>query len=141
MKKFMILLVLLVAPAVMLVAQEIEPPSDVFDAVGSFKEYMATFGGLVVLSVFFTGFFNGIFQVLSSTVRLIISWVVPVILALLAGFLLNIGFLAESPWWLIILYGFGAGLVGNRGYDLAIIQQIILFIETLLGNKAVKPQF
>lgn len=114
---------------------QVEPPTDIFDAIGSFETYMATLGGVAVLSVFMTGFINGLFKVTSSTIRLVVSWVVPVVLTALAGLILNIGFLADVQWWLVLLYGFGAGLVANRGYDLNTIKQIILFIETLFGNK------
>jgi|AntDeeMinimDraft_5_1070356.scaffolds.fasta_scaffold69951_1 hypothetical protein len=139
MKKFMIFLVMFVL-VIPVIGQVVEPPSDIFDAVANFKTYMASLGGIAVLSLFITGLINGSLQVLKKWMRLAVSWGVPILLAFIGGYLLKIGFLYDAEWWLVILYGFGAGLMANRGYDVDVIQNIILFIESLLGNKAVRDE-
>lgn len=133
-------MVLMFLPLTLLFSQYVDPPTDVFDAVANLQTYMATLGGIVILSIFVVGLINGLFRVLNSNIRLLISWLVPITLTLVLGNLLGIGFLDGAPWWVAILYGLGAGLIANRGYDIKTVQQIILFIESLLGNKYINSK-
>ncbi len=136
MKRFMFIFALLIVATVGLVAQ-VEPPTDIGDVVVNINTWMGSLAGLAALSVFATGFINGLFQNVKGWVRQIISWVVPILLAVLLGTLLNIGFLGDEPVAIAILYGLGAGLVSNGLFDIPVVKAIIVFLEQHLGNKEI----
>jgi hypothetical protein len=135
MKKYFFLLTGLFFLTINLIAQEVKPPTDIADAVSNLNVYLASLAGIAVLSTFLTGFFNGVFVNISSLVRRLVSWLVPVVITLVLGNLLNIGFLAELPWYTAVLYGIGAGLISNGIFTIQFVQEMIFFIEGLFGNK------
>lgn len=138
MKKF-VLLFLMMLLAVPIIAQVIDPPENIVDVVGNIDGYMGSLLGLALLSTFLTGIVNGWLKVVKDWIRQVISWVIPIIIAVVLGFLLNFGFLAEEPWYIAVLYGLGAGLVSNGLFDINFVHVAVKWVEGLLNSKINKP--
>lgn len=117
-----------------LIAQ-VEPPTDIPDLIENFDILMGSLAGISAISLFITGILNGLLKTQISWVRQLISWVVPILLSTVFGFWLNIGFLADAPLYIALLYGLGAGLISNGLFDVSFVNSLILFIEKQLGNK------
>jgi len=134
MKKFMFILMLFVL-VLPIVGQEIEPPDDFIDVVTNFEGYIGSLLGLGFLSIWLSGLLNGWFKFTKDWPRRVVSWLVPILIAFVVGFLLKIGFLAEKPWYITLLYGFGAGLFSNGLFTIDFIKTAVTMIEGWLGNK------
>jgi len=132
MKKVLFLFVALFA-LLPLFGQEIEPPTSWVDLIGNLDVYLGALGGLAAASVFITGAFNGLFNITKSWVRQLVSWLVPIVIAVIVGNFLNVGFLAEEPFFIAILYGLGAGLVSNGLFDVGFVNTLIKWIEGLIN--------
>lgn len=136
MKKVMMIFALITFATIGLVAQ-VDPPGDIGDVVVNIDKWMGSLAGLAALSVFVTGIINGLFQNLTGWLRQLISWVVPIVIAVVVGTLMGIGFLAEESIYIALIYGLGAGLVSNGLFDIPFVTKLIVFIEKLLGNNKI----
>ena len=87
----------------------------------------ATLGGLAAGSVIISAAFIKLFKATKSWVRQLISWLVPIAL-MVAGNLLNIGFMSEFTWLMTVAYGLGAGLASNGIYDIEKVQALLALI-------------
>lgn len=83
----------------------------------------ATFVAFVSGVIFITDALNRLFKSSSSNVKLIVSWVVSIVLAIV-GFVLQLGFFADcgtpdmwQAWVKAVLIGLGSGLCANKIYD------------------------
>lgn len=133
MKRFIAFFIIAIV-AIPIIAQPIEPPADWAAVVDNFWIWFGNLAGLAALTTFIAGFLNGVLKASGKFVRQLVAWVVAVVLAWLSV-LLNIGFLAEAQWYMVVLYGVGAGFVANGFFDVGLIQAIILAIESAVGNK------
>ena len=136
MKKVMLFLALFLAPIMLLVAQDVEPPETLVDVISNLEGFMGSLLGLSFLSVWVTASVNGLLKFTDAVVRQLVSWLTPIVLALALGTAMNIGFLAEEPFYTAILYGLGAGLVSNGVFDIAFVKTAVLWLElNLFKNK------
>lgn len=134
--KKMIMFLMLLFPIVMLVAQEVEPPETLVDVISNLDALMGSLLGLSFLSVWATAAVNGLLKFTDSIIRQLISWLLPIALAVVLGTLLDIGFLADKPIYTAVLYGLGAGLISNGIFDIAFVKTAVLWLEmNLFKNK------
>lgn len=134
MKRFLFSVIMLLGVFSLPLMAQVEPPADWLEVVEGFSNWFGIFAGLVALTTFVAGFFNGLFKMTKPFARQAVAWVVGVVLALIGNFI-NLGFLAEATWIMTVLYGFGAGLAANGTFDTPLVQAVILAIEQALGNK------
>jgi len=123
MKKFFIAMFLLLLP-VAIFAQEPQPPTSWVDVIANFNVWFATLAGIAAVTVFVAAAVNAIFKVTKKIVKQIIAWLIAIVLVFV-GSLLNIGFSADFPWLTTLAYGFGAGLVANGMFDVAMVQTLL----------------
>lgn len=135
MKRFFGIVFMLLLIGLPILAQVVDPPSNLGEAITNINTYMGTFYGLAALSVFVTGLFVGLFKVTNKVVKQVIAFIVPVALAVVVGNIFKIpsdGFLADISWWKAVIYGLGAGL-GSMG--LFSIDIIGTFIQSIFNYK------
>ena len=106
----------------------------------------ATFVAFVSGILFVTEAVNKLFKVESSTVKLIISWVLSLGLAAF-GFALQLGIFADcgavdtwQGWTKALLIGLGGGLCANQLYDREEIWKLLEMIFSLFGKKTITKQ-
>lgn len=133
MKRLMMFFLLIGFVAFPMIAQEVDPPGNWGDVIDNFGMWFGTLAGIAALTTFIAGVVNGLLKVTKTFLKQFVAWVIAILLAVLAN-LVNLGFLAGSTWLMTILYGFGAGLVANGIFDVAIIKALILAIESQLNK-------
>jgi len=133
MKRLLMFFMFVGIVAIPLIAQEVEPPTDWGQVIDNFGAWFGTLAGIAALTVFLGGVVNGLLKITGKVGKQIIAWVIAILLAL-AGNLVNLGFLAEATWLMTLIYGFGAGLVANGIFDVAIVHALILAIESALNK-------
>ena len=74
--KGVLLMLLLMIPFGILIAQAIEPPTDVVDLVVRFDTFVASLAGYAAVAIFLTGLINGWSKITKSWMKQAISWVV-----------------------------------------------------------------
>ena len=112
------LIFLMLVMVIKLVAQAVEPPTDIVDLVVRFDVFIGSLAGYAAVSIFLTGLINGWIKVVKSWVKQVVSWIVPVILVVIVSLILKAGFLAGEPFIKVFLFGAGAGLVSNGIFDI-----------------------
>lgn len=133
MRKIMILLFMLVLSLPILA--QVQPPENAVDVITNIDLYIGSLLGLAFLSTWIVGIVNGWLKVNQAWIRQAISWAVPIVLAVVLGFLLKLGFLAGEAWYITILYGLGAGLVSNGIFDIGFVKTAVLWLEQLINSK------
>ena len=137
--KGVLLSLLLLLPFGMLIAQAVEPPTDVVDLVVNFNTFVASLAGYAAVSIFLTGLLNGWSKITKSWMKQAISWVVPVVLVVAVSLLLKAGFLAGESFIKILIFGLGAGLVSNGIFDIGFVNTIVNWVVLKVGG-VVKPK-
>jgi len=130
MKKFLILF-LTMFMALPLIAQVVDPPTDIIEVITNLDGFMGTLVGLAGLAIFISGLVIQLLSVTNKIWKQVISWLVPILLALVLGVWLNIGFLAEETIWVGLLYGLGAGLVSNGLFDIPFVKALLTYIFSI----------
>ncbi|KKM19910.1 hypothetical protein LCGC14_1650850 [marine sediment metagenome] len=133
MKKIMLFVMFIGFVAFPMFAQEVEPPGNWGEVIDGFGSWFGSLALIAALTIFVAGVLNGVLKVTKKFPKQLIAWLVAVGLACL-GNLINLGFLAEATWLMTVLYGFGAGLVANGLFDVAIVHAIILAVESALNK-------
>jgi hypothetical protein len=128
------LVFLLLVLVVKLVAQAVDPPTDVVDLVVNFNTFVGSLAGYAAVTIFLTGLINGWSKITKSWVKQIVSWVVPVILVAVVSLVLKAGFLAGQPVIKILIYGLGTGLVSNGIFDIGFVNQMVNWIVEKVGG-------
>jgi hypothetical protein len=132
--KGVLLSLLLLLPFGILIAQAIEPPTDVIDLVVRFDVFIASLAGYAAVAIFLTGLINGWSKITKSWMKQVISWVVPVILVVVVSFLLKAGFLAGENFIKVLIFGLGAGLVSNGIFDISFVNTFIGWVVEKVGG-------
>lgn len=127
MKKMLLVLVFSLFTGIAVLAQ-VDPPTDIVDAISNLDLYLGSLAGLAALSVFVSAFFIKLFKVIKTGLKIVISWLIPIVISVGIGNLLNIGFLADETILIAVLYGLGAGLVSNGIFDVPFVQTFLEFI-------------
>ena len=131
MKKFLVLVIALLAlVCVPAIAQEVINPENPPEVGWGFD----TFTALTALTALAISFVVEIckrgFPNLPSFIKQIVSWLIGIAVALV-GWWLELGFLSGLNWYIVLAYGFGAGLIANGVFDTG----IVTWIFGLLGMK------
>ena len=134
MKKLKLILLFLVIPIVAMIAQVVDPPTNVVDLVTDFNVFVGSLAGYAAFSVFVTGLINGWVKITKSWLKQVVSWLVPIILTVGVTFVLKTGFLEGEPILKVIIYGFGAGLVSNGLFDISFVNTAVAWIVNALGG-------
>jgi len=132
--KGVLLVFLLLIPFGILIAQAIEPPTDVVDLVVRFDTFIASLAGYAAVAIFLTGLINGWSKITKSWMKQVISWVVPIILVVVVSFLLKAGFLAGENFIKVLIFGLGAGLVSNGIFDISFVNTFIGWVVEKVGG-------
>jgi hypothetical protein len=132
--KGILLVFLLLIPFGILIAQAIEPPTDVIDLVVRFDVFIASLAGYAAVAIFLTGLINGWSKITKSWMKQVISWIVPVILVVVVSFLLKAGFLAGENFIKVLIFGVGAGLVSNGIFDISFVNTFIGWVVEKVGG-------
>lgn len=119
--------------ALPVLAQEVEPPTDWLEVVEGFSGWFGSMAGIAAVTIFISGFLNGLFKISGKFGRQLVAWLVAIVLSIV-GNLVNLGFLAEATWLMTVIYGLGAGLVANGLFDIGLVKAIILAIESQLNR-------
>jgi hypothetical protein len=123
MKKVFMFLFLLLAVPIAMFAQVIEPPTNWVELFANLNTWLASLSGVAAVTVFLTAAVNTLFKTTGFWKQLV-AWVIAIIL-LVAGNLLNIGFMAQLNWLNTIIYGVAAGFIANGIFDLEFIKVIL----------------
>lgn len=89
-----------------------------------FTTLFATLAGLAAGSVVITATLTTWLKITKGWAKQLVSWLIPIIVVI-AGNLLNIGFMAEFTWLATFVYGLGGGLVSNGIFDVDLVQKIL----------------
>ncbi len=128
------LVFLLMVMVMRLVAQVVDPPTDIVDLVVNFDVFVGSLAGYAAVSIFLTGLLNGWFKITKSWVKQIVSWAVPVVLVAVISLLLKAGFLAGESFIKVLVFGAGAGLVSNGIFDIAFVNTMVNWVVTKVGG-------
>jgi len=109
-------------------AQDITPPESIPEVFTGLSVYLGSLAGVAALSVFVTALITTSFTIVKWLKR-VISWLVPIIIVVGAGYLFHFGFLAEAPFLTVLLYGLGAGLVSNGLFDIELVQAVLVALK------------
>ena len=132
--KGVLLVFLLLIPFGILIAQAVEPPTDVVDLVVRFDTFIASLAGYAAVAIFLTGLINGWSKITKSWMKQAISWVVPVLLVIVVSFLLKAGFLAGENFVKVLIFGLGAGLVSNGIFDISFVNIAVNWVVEKVGG-------
>lgn len=132
--KGILLVFLLLIPFGILIAQAVNPPTDVIDLVVNFNTFIGSLAGYAAVSIFLTGLINGWSKITKSWMKQVVSWVIPTALVIIVSLLLKMGFLADESFVKVIIFGLGAGLVSNGIFDIAFVNTMVNWIVTKVGG-------
>jgi len=133
MKRLMMFLGFLFIPIMVFCQQDSisigQPPmQDIWTIIINFKEWMATFSGVVVATTIFVSLLVGVLKVEKKLIKQFIAWGVAIIL-LVGTDLLNIGYAKDFPILLAVLHGFAAGLAANGFSTVEVWKSLLTAIE------------
>ena len=132
--KGVLLSLLLLLPFGMLIAQVVDPPTDVVDLVVNFNTFVGSLAGYAAVAIFLTGLINGWSKLTKSWMKQVVSWVVPVILVVVVSLLLKAGFLAGENFIKVLIFGLGAGLVSNGIFDIGFVNIAVNWVVEKVGG-------
>ena len=139
-KRFMLLfgfLVLLIIPV--LAQGEVPEIPDVNYLVANFGILMLTAAGVAAIASFLGEALVRLFKMTGKVGKIIVVIVLAIALSFI-GSLVNIGYLAEAPWWQTGIWGIFSGVVaaGLRGTNLLFFKSIVEFLIGLILQKESK---
>jgi len=140
MKRLMLLFGLLVLMFLPALAQgEVPVIPDVDYLVGNFGILMGTFLGVAAIASFLGEMLIRLFKMTGNTGKIIVVFALAVAISFL-GSIINVGYLAEAPWYQVGLWGMlsGATAAGLRGTNLLFFKSVIEFIIGLILQKEPK---
>lgn len=123
-KLFFALFMLLSIP---LFAQEVNPPTDWLDLFANFNTWLASLAGVAAVTVFLAGAVNTLFNT-TGFVKQLVAWIIAIVL-LIAGNLVNLGFMADLSWLHTIIYGVAAGFIANGIFDIEFVKVILRLLK------------
>lgn len=123
-KLFFALFMLLSIP---LFAQEVNLPTDWLDLFANFNTWLASLAGMAAVTVFLAGAVNTLFKT-TGFVKQLVAWIIAIVL-LIAGNLVNLGFMADLSWLHTIIYGVAAGFIANGIFDIEFVKVILRLLK------------
>ena len=116
-------LILLIGIAIPAIAQEVEPPANWLDLFANINVWLGSLAGVAAVTVFLAAALNSLLKT-SGFVKQLVAWIIAIIL-LVAGNLINLGFMAELNWLHTLVYGIAAGFVANGIFDIALVKLLL----------------
>jgi len=123
MKRLMMFLILLIAIAIPAIAQEVEPPANWLDLFANINVWLGSLAGIAALTVFLAAALNTLLKTAGFWKQLV-AWLIAIAL-LVAGNLINMGFMAELTWLNTLVYGVAAGFLANGIFDIALVKLLL----------------
>ncbi len=123
-----ITIIIMVAFALPVMAQDVPVPDDVMDVITNINVYFGSLLGVSVLTAFIAALLTGILKVEKKFLKQLIAWVVAIILIVVSD-LLNYGFAADFSILKAIIYGLGAGLAANGIFDIPVIKTVLDYVD------------
>ena len=117
---FLIMLIAFTVPAI---AQEVEPPTNWLDLFANINVWLGSLAGVAAVTVFLAAALNTLLKT-SGFVKQLVAWIIAIVL-LVAGNLVNLGFMAELNWLHTLAYGIAAGFVANGIFDIALVKLLL----------------
>jgi hypothetical protein len=122
MKKLMFLVFLMLL-SIPIIAQVVEPPANWLDLFANINKWLGSLAGIAAVTVFLAAAVNTLLKT-KGFVKQLIAWILAIIL-LVAGNLVNMGFMAELSWLNTIIYGVAAGFIANGIFDVELVKLIL----------------
>ena len=140
-KYFLIIFGLLFLFVGIVLAQDPEVPviPDVNYLVSNFGILMGTAVGIAAIASFLGEGLVRLLKMTGKVGKIVVVMVLAVALSFIGG-LINIGYLAEAPWWQTGIWGLFSGVVaaGLRGTNLLFFKSIVEFLIGLILKKEPK---
>ena len=137
MKRFFALFTILILGSIAILAQ-VDPPviPDTEYLISNFGILMATAVGVAAIASFIGEFFVRLFKMSGKVGKIIVVMILAIALSFL-GSLINVGYLAEAPWWQTCIWGVFSGVVaaGLRGTNLLFFKSVVEFLIGLILSK------
>lgn len=133
-------MLLLLIPVIGLIAQAIDPPTDVVDLVVNFNTFVGSLAGYAAVAMFLTGLINGWSKITQSWIKQVVSWVVPVVLVIVVSLVLKAGFLGGESFVKVVIFGLGAGLVSNGIFDIGFVNTMVNWVVEKVGGIVKKEE-
>jgi len=130
----LILSVLLLFPLGVLIAQVVDPPTDVTDLVVNFNTFIGSLAGYAAACIFLSGLVNGWLKITKSWLKQVVSWLVALVVVLVMTLIFKAGFLVGESAWKVILYALGVGLVSNGIFDIGFVNTAMNWIVVAVGG-------
>jgi len=124
MKKSMFLIVMMFFALIpMAFGQSVEPPEDWLQVFSSINVWLGSLAGVAAVTVFLAAAVNKLFK-FEGFWKQLTAWIVAIVL-MIAGNLVNLGFMAEMNWLHTIVYGVAAGFISNGIFDLGFVRLVL----------------
>jgi len=104
MKKIAILIIVLLGVSITMLAQVIEPPTDMWQAIANFKYFIGSFSGAYALLFFLVPTVLGLVNAQSKFLKYLITIVIITGVSLAAN-VLKFGFMYQYEWWAVLIGG------------------------------------
>lgn len=104
MKKIALLIIVLLGVSITMLAQVIEPPVDMWQAIANFKYFIGSFPGAYALLFFLVPTVLGILSIESKFLKYLITILIIAGVSIAAN-ILEFGFMYQYEWWAVVLGG------------------------------------
>lgn len=104
-------------------AQEVAPPDSWLSLFANINQWLGSLAGISAVTVFLAAALNTLLKT-EGFWKQLVAWGISIIL-LVAGNLVNMGFMAELNWFHTIIYGVAAGFVANGIFDIELVRALL----------------
>lgn len=125
--------------AVLAQTPEVPVIPDVDYLISNFGVLMGTFLGVAAIATFFGELLVRLFKMTGKVGKIVVVMILAVGVSFL-GSLVNIGYLAEAPWYQVGIWGLLSGVTaaGLRGTNLLFVKSVVEFLIGLILQKEPK---
>lgn len=106
-----------------IIAQVVEPPTNWLDLLANIDKWLGSMAGIAAVTVFLAAAVNTLLKT-TGFMKQVVAWIIAIVL-LVAGNVVNMGFMAELSWLHTIVYGLAAGFISNGIFDISLVKLIL----------------